>query len=109
MIGGQNVAHEPLQFDLAGGVRGEPVEGEAPRVGEHRSATDLRGRQGRPGRGRAGGGGDGVPRAPPEPADEPPHAAIINVTAASPADASHLLRIEFPFTRGLAHMMSEAP
>jgi hypothetical protein len=49
---------------------------------------------------------DGVPLALPEPADEPPHAATINVTAASPADASHLLRIEFPFTRGLAHMMS---
>jgi hypothetical protein len=40
----------------------------------------------------------GVPLALPEPADEPPHAATINVTA-SPADASHLLRIEFfPFT-----------
>jgi len=51
---------------------------------------------------------DGVLLAPPELADEPPHAATINVTAASPADASHLLRIEFPFTRGLAHMMSVA-
>ena len=39
---------------------------------------------------------DGVPLAPPEPADDPPHAATINVTA-SPADASHLLRIDcFP-------------
>jgi hypothetical protein len=57
------------------------------------SGTDLRGRRGRPGRGRAGGGGDGVPRAPPEPADEPPHAAIINVTAASPADASHRISL----------------
>jgi len=40
---------------------------------------------------------DGVLLAPPEPADDPPHAATINVTAASPADASHLLRIDcFP-------------
>jgi hypothetical protein len=31
-----------------------------------------------------------------------------NLTGASPADASHLLRIEFPFTRWLAHMMSVA-
>jgi len=37
---------------------------------------------------------DGVPLAPPEPADDPPHAATINVTAASPDDASHLLRID---------------
>jgi hypothetical protein len=31
-----------------------------------------------------------------------------NRTGTSPADASHLLRIEFPFTRWLAHMMSVA-
>jgi len=51
---------------------------------------------------------DDVLLAPPEPAEELPHAATMNAAAASPADASHLLRIEFPFTRGLAHTMSAA-
>jgi hypothetical protein len=51
---------------------------------------------------------DGVLLVPPEPAEEPPHPAAMNAAAASPADASHLLGIGFPFVRGLAHMMSAA-
>jgi hypothetical protein len=51
---------------------------------------------------------EGVLLAPPEPAEELPHPAALNA-AASPADASHLLGIGFPFIRGLAHMMSAAP
>src|SRR4029450_5230363 len=79
---GPDLSAGPPAFRRGGRVRGERVQGERPAIGDHGHAADCRGLQ----------------RGAPLPAlvleGELEHAAALTATAATPAAASNLIRID---------------